>query len=81
MVESTNASGGAPRIRPIPIGNDHLQFKHDAAIMNQLDQNEHIVFSCEVVKFNRFGMKQPRNLLLTTHQLCNVKGHEFQRRI
>ena len=26
-------------------------------------------------------MKQPRNLLLTTMQLCNVRGHEFQRRI
>ena len=28
---------------------------------------EHIVFSCQVLKYNRFGMKQTRNLLLTTH--------------
>lgn len=34
---------------------------------------EHIVFSCQVLKYNRFGMKQTRNLLLTTHQISNVK--------
>ena len=34
---------------------------------------EHIVFSCQVLKYNRFRMKQTRNLLLTTHKLCNVK--------
>lgn len=34
-----------------------------------------------MLKYNRFGMKQERNLLLTTHQLCNVKKKEFQRRI
>lgn len=36
---------------------------------------EHIVFSCHVLKYNRFGMRQERNLLLTTTQLANVKGH------
>jgi hypothetical protein len=55
------------RVRPIPLGNDNLQFKHDIAIMQQLDQNEHIVYSLQVAKFNRFTMKQQRNLLLTTH--------------
>lgn len=39
------------------------------------------MFSCHVLKYNRFGMRQERNLLLTTTQLANVKGHEFQRRI
>ena len=28
-----------------------------------------------MLKYNRFGMKQERNLLLTTTQLANVKGH------
>jgi len=37
--------------------------------------SEHIVFSCHVLKYNRFGMRQERNLLLTTTQLANVKGH------
>jgi len=72
MVESGNS-----RMQPIPIGHDHLNFKHDEEIMKQLDTNEHIVFSCKVLKYNRFGMKQERYLLLTTHQLCNVKKQEF----
>jgi hypothetical protein len=76
---------------PIPIGTDHLNFKHQTEIMQQLEPNgkqiislanvliclifkEHIVFSCHVLKYNRFGMKQERNLLLTTTQLANVKN-------
>ena len=27
------------RVKPIPLGHDNLQFKHDIAIMQQLDQN------------------------------------------
>lgn len=34
-----------------------------------------------MLKYNRFGMKQERYLLLTTHKLCNVKKREFQREI
>ena len=139
----TPSSGGnKPRVRHIPIGEDHLGFKNDPQIQNQLDSNgkcllahkspnqrthrlsrdprsrsadtsrythnahrgiirlslilrlaqlaltqcwmtlivpffcfapEHIVFSCQVLKYNRFGMKQTRFLLLTTHQISNVK--------
>lgn len=42
---------------------------------------EHIVYSVSVNKYNRFGMKQARNMLLTTHQLYNVKNKDFQRSI
>ena len=58
-----------------------MNFKYDQEIKKQLNSDEHIVFSVEVIKFNRFGMKQTRNLLLTTYTLANVKDHEFQRRI
>ena len=34
---------------------------------------EKIIFSCKVIKFNRFGMKQERNLLLTNVYLSNLK--------
>ena len=82
MVESTSASsvsnGGKV---PIPIGHDHLQLKHDEVIMNKLQKNEHIVFSCKVMKYNRFGIKQDRFLLLSTQKLCNVKKQEFKREI
>jgi len=66
MVQANPTRPGG-RAKPIPIGNDYLDLKHDPAIMSQLDTNEHIVFSCHVLKFNRFGMRQTRNLLLTTH--------------
>lgn len=37
------------------------------------------MFSQNVLKYNRFGMKQERALLLTTHKMCNVKKKEFKR--
>ncbi len=138
MVEQNQqqTAGGNRRPNHIPIGEDHLQFKNDQQIMDQLAERgkkafvhtdlfiipshslppslalkqihpsinqsvslcasivltwriwpkiistsclisfnflENIVFSCQVLKYNRFGMKQTRNLLLTTHQICNVK--------
>ena len=36
------AQGGSSntrKVRPIPIGEDHLQFKHDPQIQGQLDHN------------------------------------------
>ena len=75
MQSSTQKAGG--KSKPIPLGNDYLNFKQDLEIKNQLEKDEHIVFSVEVVKFNRFGIKQSRNLLLTTSNLANVKDHEF----
>jgi len=38
---------------------------------------ESLVYSTKVIKYNRFGMKQERNLLLTTHRLANIKKKEF----
>jgi hypothetical protein len=85
MVESSSPK----RAVPIPIGMDYLSFKMDSGIMNLLSPNgkippyntflvsEQIVFSTKVLKYNRFGMRQERNLLLTTHYLCNVKKREF----
>jgi len=37
---------------------------------------EHVVYSCVVVKINRFGMKQERTLLLTNKALYNLKKNE-----
>lgn len=76
---------------PVPIGLDNLNFKNDPAIMSQLGPSgkparcspclESLVYSTKVLKFNRFGMKQERNLILTTHLLANIKRKEFQRKI
>ena len=42
---------------------------------------ESLVYSTKVLKFNRFGFKQDRFLLLTTSRLANIKKKEFQRTI
>lgn len=65
----------------MPIGIDSLNFKNDQEIMKQLDSSESLVYSTKVLKFNRFGFKQERNLLLTTEKLANIKKKEFQREI
>ena len=77
MVESTKTVSVGGKSKPIPLGNDYLNFKYDQEIKQQLMKDEHIVFSVEVLKYNRFRMKQNRNLLLTTHHLTNVKDHAF----
>ncbi|CDW73477.1 UNKNOWN [Stylonychia lemnae] len=62
---------------------DYLSFRHDTEILSALDKqrNEKIIFSTGVIKYNRFGMKQERNLLLTNVYLSNLKKKTFQRKI
>ena len=66
---------------PAVIGNDYLDFKNIDAIVKALDENEQIVFTCEVMKQNRFFMWQKRNLMLTTRRLCNLDGITLKRSI
>jgi hypothetical protein len=78
MVESSNAN--RPKdVKILPIGHDHLNLRYENAIMDNLNTNtgETVVFSCKLLKYNRFGMRQERYLLLTTEKLCNVKKNEF----
>ena len=62
---------------------DYKDCKNDANIMAQLktDQGEEVIFSCAVAKYNRWGMKQERTLLLTNHSLYNIKKDNIQRKI
>ena len=39
------------------------------------------MFSCEIEKQNRFFIWSTRSLLLTTHQICNIKQNEIKRSI
>ncbi len=57
--------------------------RHDSDVSAFLDkaQSERVVFSCKVIKFNRFGMQQERTLLLTNLYLCNLKKKNPQRKI
>lgn len=62
---------------------DFMGCAQNKEILAQLDsgKGETVVFSCVVVKINRFGMKQERTLLLTNMNLYNIKKESVQRRI
>ena len=65
---------------------DHAGLRNDTEVFSHMDVSkggnnlpnhfipvEKIVYTCKVIKYNRFGMKQERNLLLTNLYLCNLK--------
>lgn len=65
---------------------DHAGLKQDSEILAGLDKQrngncptpstpviERIVFTGKVIKYNRFGMKQERTILLTNLYLSNIK--------
>ena len=70
---------------------DYCNFRKDSKINQMLDSAKHgknllslisilletVVFSCKVIKYNRFGMKQERNLLLTSLYLSNLKDNSM----
>lgn len=53
------------------------------AILDNLEtkSGEKVIFSCVVIKFNRWNLRQDRTLLLTNHCLYNIKKNTVQRRI
>lgn len=62
---------------------DFMRCAQNPEIMAALDtaNGEKVVFSCIVIKYNRWGMKQDRTFLLTNMYLYNIKKTEVQRRI
>ena len=52
---------------------DHENYKSNQSIKELLDPGETIIYSCKVLKHNRWGMKQYRGLLLTNLRLYNLK--------
>lgn len=47
----------------------------------ETEKGEEVIFSTTVTKFNRWGMKQDRTLLLTNDNLYNIKKNQIQRKI
>lgn len=62
---------------------DYMGCAQNQEILHQLliNQGERIVYSCLVIKFNKWGMKQERTLLLTNQSLYNIKKSHVQRKI
>jgi len=45
--------------------NDYMGMASNEAVQAQLSTGEKVIFSCVVIKLNRWGLKQDRTLLLT----------------
>ena len=51
---------------------DHLQFINDPEIKNMIG-DEQILFSGKIIKINRYGFNQERNILITNKSIYNLK--------
>lgn len=62
---------------------DYMGCSQNEEILAQLDTQggEKVAFSCVVIKFNRWNLKQDRTLLLTNFNLYNIKKNQVQRKI
>lgn len=46
-----------------------------------MDPGEKVLFSCKVLKHNRWGMRQYRGMLVTNTRIYNLKDVSIQRKI
>lgn len=62
---------------------DYMGCASNPGIIANIDTKagEEVMFSCIVVKYNRWSMKQDRTFMLTDSYLYNIKKTEVQRRI
>ena len=52
---------------------DHLNYKNDNAILKQI-KDEILLLSDKIIKINRFGMAQERNIVITNKSIYNFKN-------
>ena len=58
-------------------GHDYLNFKASSHLVN----NEKIILSCMVTKYNEVGFRQERTLVITENAIYNIKKSQVKRRI
>ena len=60
---------------------DYIGVNNIPNLLAQLDHGEKVIFSCIVIKVNKWGLNQDRTLLLTNRNLYNVKKETVKRKI
>ena len=60
---------------------DFLNFSKDHYIKTNLTRDENIEFSDKIIKINKYGFKQERNIIITDKALYNLKKTALKRRI
>ena len=51
---------------------DHLNFRNDKDIKSLIG-NEELLLSDKIIKINRYGLSQERNILITNQSIYNLK--------
>ena len=51
---------------------DHLNFRNDKNII-QIIGNDELLLSDKIIKINRYGLSQERNILVTNQNIYNLK--------
>jgi hypothetical protein len=54
---SSSSGEKQQNVKILPIGHDHLNLRYEQDIMSNLDGGETVVFSCKLLKYNRFKMR------------------------
>jgi hypothetical protein len=53
---------------------DHLNFRNDKTIQGIIgEDNEKLLLSDKIIKINRYGLSQERNILVTNKSIYNLK--------
>ena len=60
---------------------DFLNFSKDNYITKNITRNESIQFSDKIIKINKYGFKQERNIIITDKGIYNLKKTTLKRRI
>ena len=51
---------------------DHLNFRNDKNIISIIG-NDELLLSDKIIKINRYGLSQERNILVTNQNIYNLK--------
>ncbi len=51
---------------------DHLNFRNDKNIISIIG-NDELLLSDKIIKINRYGLSQERNILITNQNIYNLK--------
>ena len=52
---------------------DHLGFRNDKAIKQIIGDIDKLLLSDKVIKINRYGLSQDRNIIVTEKNIYNLK--------
>ena len=74
--ESSLGSSNRSGYRTQAVNHDHIRVENDNDIMSQFINPELevvVMFSCRLKKWNKYGIKQDRNFVVTNLNLYNFK--------